>query len=205
MIGLSGSHRVGKTSLARAYAEKNGLKFVETSASQVFKDMGLDPAVRYDFSTRLTVQEEILKRFDVEYAKHCHSDMAIADRTPLDLLGYTMADAVQDAVPEHEQKRFAKYVRDCFDVVNRRFSVLIVVQPGIELVAAEGKASPNMAYIEHLNSLIIGLSVDERVKVAHFYVPRRVTDMEERVSAVEYAVARTCKRVEDEREDAIMH
>ena len=70
MIGLSGAHRTGKSSLARAFAEKHGIPFVETSASQVFKDLGVDPAATHDFSTRLTVQEEILKRFDAMYAKY---------------------------------------------------------------------------------------------------------------------------------------
>lgn len=205
MIGLCGAHRTGKTTLARAYAEKHGVAFVETSASQVFKEMGLNPAVTYDFETRLTVQEEILKRFDAEYAKHTSSKMAIADRTPLDMLGYTLGDAVQNSVPEDQQERFAKYVQDCLDVTNKRFAVLLLVQPGIKPVVQEGKAALNKAYIEHLNSLILGLSVDERIKPPHFYIPRHMVEMEERMSALEFAISRAAKRVEAERESATLH
>ena len=92
MLGLSGSHRVGKTTLAKLYAEKHGFAFVQTSVSAIFKELGLDPAQTYDFATRLTVQEEILKRLDKTFAEHA-GQAAITDRTPLDFLAYTMGDA----------------------------------------------------------------------------------------------------------------
>ena len=204
MIGLCGAHRTGKTTLARAFAEKHGLEFVQTSATQVFKDLGFDAATHYDFATRLTIQEEILKRFDKQYAEiGCKS--AIADRTPLDMLAYTMAEAVQHAVPAELQARFKKYVQSCIDVTNKRFGVLLVVQPGIQIVAEEGKAALNEAYIEHLNSIILGLSVDERIKAAHFYIPRHMTDKDERLAALDFAVTRAKKRAETERETAVLH
>lgn len=205
MIGLCGAHRVGKSRLAREFAEKHKLEFVETSASAIFKELGYDPAVTYDFSTRLTIQEEILKRFDQLYAKHTKQDLAITDRTPLDMLAYTMAEAVGNTVSEQDQERFKKYAQSCIDVSNKRFAVLLVVQPGIKVVAEEGKAALNNAYIEHLNSLILGLSVDERIKSAHFYIPRHMLDMGERIAALDFAVGRAKKKAEIERADAVLH
>lgn len=204
MIGLCGSHRSGKTSLAKAFAEKHNIAFVQTGASAVFKDMGLDPAKHYDFATRLAVQEEILRRFDLQYAE-IDAKSAITDRTPLDLLAYTIAEAVQNAVPAELQARFKKYVQSCIDVTNKRFGVLLVVQPGIKIVAEEGKAALNEAYLEHLNSIILGLSVDERIKSAHFYIPRHMTDMDERLAALDFAVNRAKKRAETELETAVLH
>lgn len=204
MIGLCGAHRTGKTSLARAFAEKHKLEFVQTTVSQVFKDMGLDPAVTYDFKTRLDVQEAILKCSDAQYAA-AGAKQAITDRTPLDFLMYTLADAVQNTVPEDQQARFKKYVQSCIDVTNKRFGVLLVVQPGIPVVAEEGKAAFNEAYIEHLNSIVLGLSVDERIKAAHFYLPRHMTDMDDRIAALDFAVGRAKKRAEVERDGAVIH
>lgn len=206
MIGLCGAHRTGKTALARAYAERHGLEFVQTSVSQVFKDMGLDPAANYahDFKTRLDVQEAILKCSDAQYAA-VGARPAIADRTPLDFLMYTLADASQAAVPNELQPRFKKYVQDCIDVANKRFGVLLVVQPGIKIVAEDGKGALNDAYIEHLNSVILGLSVDERIKAQHFYIRRSMTDMDERIAALDFAVTRAKKRVELERDGAVIH
>ena len=45
MIGLVGSHRTGKTTLARAFAEDSGIPFVETSTAEVFRRLGYDPKV----------------------------------------------------------------------------------------------------------------------------------------------------------------
>lgn len=190
MIGLCGAHRTGKTSLARAYAEKHGIAFVETSVSAIFRDLGHDPSAAFDFKTRLDIQEVILTRLDAVYGALNPAELAITDRTPIDMLGYTMSEAIGDAVSAADQARFQKYVERCFDVTNRRFSTLVLVQPGIPLEIAAGKAVLNDAYIEHLNSLMLGLSVDQRVKMPHYYIPRQLTKMEDRIAALENAVGR---------------
>jgi hypothetical protein len=197
-IGLCGSHRTGKSSLARSFSKKSGLKFVETSASAVFKEMGLDPALTYGFETRLSVQERIIEVFEETYAKHSAKSLCITDRTPLDLMAYTLAEAVGDSVQPHMQDRLSKYIDRCIEVTNRRFCALVVVQPGIPLVVEDGKAALNNAYIEHLNSIILGLSVDERIEVPHFYLPRHMVDMKERISAVDFVVGRVTKRSMDQ-------
>ena len=191
MIGLCGAHRTGKTSLARAYAEKHGIAFVETPVSTIFRELGHDPAATFDFKTRLDIQEVILTRLDQVYGALNPAELAITDRTPIDMLGYTMSEAIGEAVSVADQERFKKYVERCFEVTNRRFSTLVLVQPGIPLVAAEGKAVMNAAYIEHLNSLMLGLSVDQRVKMPHYYIPRQRLKMEDRLAALENAVGRS--------------
>lgn len=188
-IGLCGGHRTGKTTLAKEYAKKFKIPFVETSVSAIFRELGLDPAVTYDFATRLMIQEEILKRIDAKLADYGGEEF-ITDRTPIDFIGYTLADAIGDRVPDDCQDRLRKYVNDCFDVTNRRFSSIFLIQPGIRLVREEGKAAMNEAYIEHLNSLILGLTVDERLKSYHFYIPRNVTELDERVMAIKTSVER---------------
>lgn len=198
MIGLCGGHRVGKTSLARAYAEKTGATFVPTSVSAIFAELGLDPAAKMDFGQRLTVQEEVLKRLDAIYGSLDPRREYIVDRTPIDFIGYTMGDAIGNAVAAEDQERFGVYVQRCFDVVNKRFSALILVQPGIPLVEEPGKAAVNAAYIEHLNSLMLGLSVDERVKVPHYYIQRRITDLDERVKAVKRVVGKVHLHVQQD-------
>lgn len=190
LIGITGSHRVGKSTLAGAIAEKHSITFAETSVSAIFKDLGHDPAAGFDFATRLDIQEEILRRVDAMYGLLDPTGTAITDRTPIDFLAYTLSEANGDTVRPDDQKRLADYMTRCFDVVNRRFSTLILVQPGIPLVCAPGKAVMNAAYIEHLNSLCLGLSSDERVKPAHFYIQRRVLSLEGRIAAVENAIGR---------------
>lgn len=190
MIGLCGAHRTGKTTLARAYAKKHGIQFLETSVSAIFKELGVDPAGTFDFKTRLDIQEVILKRLDAAYGSVPPNQQAITDRTPIDLLGYTMAEAIGEAVSVENQERFKRYVNNCFEVLNRRFSVVLLVQPGIPIVAEQGKAAANAAYIEHLNSLMFGLSVDERVACGHYFLRRSITDPDERLAVLERAVGK---------------
>lgn len=194
MIGLAGGHRTGKTTLAKNYAEKHGWKFAQTSVSGIFKELGHDPAEKFDFQTRLTIQEQILIRLNRFY-QQCEGTSVITDRTPIDMLAYTMAEAIGDSVQPQDQARFRKYAEDCFNVTNRWFSEIIVVQPGIALVQEEGKAAVNEAYIEHLNSLIIGLCCDPRLKVSHFYIPRERLELDRRIESVEAAKTRSLERV----------
>jgi hypothetical protein len=193
-VGLCGAHRTGKTTLARAYAQKRGIPFVETSVSAIWHSLGYDPAKEYDFATRLTVQEEILKRVDAVYAKYAGLDF-ITDRTPLDMAAYTLGDAIGDRVPADCQVRLAQYVNNCFDVTNRRFGMVLLIQPGIPLVDEPGKAAMNVGYIEHLNSLIFGLTVDERLTSLHYYMPRAILKPDDRLAALESSVDRAKGKV----------
>ncbi len=193
-IALVGAHRTGKSTLARAYAQRRNVPFVETSVSAIWRELGLDPAATYDFETRLAVQEEILKRVDAQYGKFAGLDF-ITDRSPLDMAAYTLADAIGDRVPDNCQERLARYINACFDVTNRRFGMVFLIQPGIALVGEPGKAAMNAGYIEHLNSLILGLSVDERLTCHHFYIPRAVLDFESRMQALVASVDRARSNV----------
>lgn len=184
MIGLLGAHRVGKTSLARKFAAMFGYAFMETSVSGIFKELGRDPADTFTFTERLDIQEKILQRLDKTYDEASADGLVIVDRTPLDLLGYTMAEAIGDSVSEADQARFKEYMEKCFDVTNRRFSTVILVQSGIPLVHEPGKAALNAAYIEHLSSLMFGLLMDERQLVPKYFIRRNQLDMDERVEAV---------------------
>ena len=190
IIGITGPHRTGKTTLARAYAEKHGVIFLETSASAVFRSMGLNPAVTYDFKTRLDVQEKILEAFEELYKGASIKTGAITDRTPLDLIAYTMGDAVGDVVPGDQQQRLSAYVQKCFDVFNKYFSVAVLVPPALPVVHEEGKAASNQAYIDHLQMIFRGLLIDERSDVKTFRIDRSCVDIAKRLLSVEVCVKR---------------
>ncbi len=193
MIGLCGAHRVGKSSLAKAYADAAKIPFVATSASAVFKEHGMDPSVTYSFEERMFIQDKILDHLGAFFAQYACEEV-ITDRTPLDMIAYLMADAIGEAVPDKLQQQFKNYIEKCFALANRRFTSLVLVQPGIKIVAADGKAAANEAYIEHLNTVLLGLTIDPRLKVPHYYIPRIWTDMDDRVRAVAMAVGKTKER-----------
>lgn len=189
IVGLAGAHRTGKTTLARAYAEKHKVPFVQTSASGTFARLGMDPRKDYPFGVRLMIQAEILA--DCEQVWRKNGDSYITDRTPLDLMAYTVADVTRENVGEAESKVLVDYLGTCFKVLNRCFPCVVIVQPGISLVERRDAAPCNVAYIEHINSLVLGFMVDERYEGEHFYIPRKRLALEERVSCIEYAERRT--------------
>ena len=189
-IGLTGSHRTGKTTLAKAFGEKFDMHVCLTSASHVFQTLGYSPQEDYPIDIRLDIQEAILKDFARQYkeASDVSNRAFITDRTPIDLMAYTLADISRHALSEELENRLARYVQSCLNLCNKYFSTLIVIQPGIELVADATKAPIGRAYIEHISQIVMGLTVDERVDAMHFYIPKRITDLDTRVLCVQGAV-----------------
>jgi hypothetical protein len=193
MLGITGAHRTGKSTLAKAFAEKTGIPFVQTSASGVFADMGLDAKVDYPLDIRLDIQREILRRFVIEYGKP-KAGVFITDRTPIDLMAYTLADVQRESTTPAQADAIVRYLEDCTFATNRFFSTLVVVQPGIALVEEPGKAPANPAYVEHIHNLIMGLVVGEGIQAHHFYVPKRLVDLEKRVQCLEFSIGRTAEK-----------
>ena len=196
MIGFAGAHRTGKTTLAKEFADRYDCEYLQTDVSGVFEEMSLDPAVTYDFATRLNVQRAILKHLDRVYGQAEDDVNTVTDRTPLDLLLYTYADVQNDNLTDEDAAALAQYAEDCIECLNRRFTMVMIVQPGIPVVPAPGKASLNTAYIEHLNLLALGLMSDERIETKVAYIPRAMTDLDERTDATFDTLTRFIERSE---------
>ena len=179
-IGLCGSHRTGKTTLAEAVSKKTGIPFVRTSTSEVFRRAGLDPAASLDFNKRLWIQNETL-----EAAKgvwEAAGKSFITDRTPVDMMAYTLGD-IQGST-QADFNEVEDYLERCFTFTNRFFDALVIVQPGIPLVHEQGKAALNRAYIEHLNYLILGLTEDPRLTARVVLIGRETMGINDRVKTV---------------------
>ncbi|EIJ42653.1 shikimate kinase [Beggiatoa alba B18LD] len=179
-IGLCGGHRTGKTTLARAIAEKTGMPFLATSTSAVFQEYGLDPAKPMDFKTRLWIQQRVLNSATMSW--HDAPTDFITDRTPIDFMAYTLGDI--QGMTDVDFPDLEAYLNQCFTITNQFFSQLVVLQPAIPLIYEEGKAALNKAYIEHLNSVVLGLCHDERLQVAVTVIKRAVLALDERVACV---------------------
>lgn len=179
-IGLCGSHRTGKTTLAREISARSGKEFIQTSTSEVFADNALDPSAPMNFATRIWIQDKVVSAAEAIWAKA--SGPFITDRTPLDMIAYTMADIQGET--DVDCGAFERYLDHCFAVTDRYFAELVVVQPGIPLVHEAGKAAMNSAYIEHLNTLILGLCADERHNCPVRVLRRNLLDLQQRVTEV---------------------
>ena len=165
------------------------MMLIETSASGVFAEMGLSPKVDYPLDVRLTVQERILSTLREQYATS--NGHAITDRTPIDMMAYTLADIQRGPLTPDLELRLRKYLADCVELTNRTFSIIVVVQPGIALVDDPTKAPINKSYIDHIAHMIMGITVNEGIHSDHYYIPSAMTDLDQRVSAVDFAINRT--------------
>jgi hypothetical protein len=184
-IGICGAHRTGKSTLAEKLAHSAGIPFVQTTTSQVFAEAGLDPSQPMNFSTRLMIQQKVLSAGEAVWSSS--KQPFVSDRTPIDMMAYTLADIQGTTVVDFPQ--LSTYLQQCFASTNRFFRYLFIVQPGIPLIYAEGKAALNPAYIEHINTLIIGLCQDTRLSSKVKILPRSLIDLSERLAVIERAIA----------------
>jgi len=179
-IGLCGSHRTGKTTLAEAISKRTGMPFLKTVTSEVFQQCGLDPSRPMDFKKRLGIQHKILDA--AEKIWQTKEAQFITDRTPLDMMAYTLADI--QGTTEVNFDELEGYLARCIDVTNTFFALLVLVQPGIPLMHEEGKAALNEGYLEHLNYVILGLCNDDRIRGTFVYLHRAMTSLDDRAKTV---------------------
>ena len=177
-LGICGSHRTGKTTLAEAVAAEIGIDFIKTDTNAVFIQQGLHPSQPLDFMTRLKIQKLIIQAA----VKIWQTDNFVTDRTPIDFMAYTLADIQGNTKVDFGE--LGTYLTDCFTATNQIFSKLIIVQPAIPLVYEAGKAALNKAYMEHLNVIIQGLCNDERLHCPVTVIQRDIIALQERVDII---------------------
>lgn len=189
IIGLTGAHRTGKTTLGSEFAKRNlQFTFAATSVSAIMQSRGFDPARDYPMQERIYIQNIILGELDAFYAKF--DTNTVFDRTPLDAAAYLLADVQRQNVEREFHEQITAYVARAIDITNRRFAMLLFVPPVLPMVDTPGKAPSAPAYVEHISQLISGLRSDERMKVKYFSLPRSYLDLDLRVRAMENATGR---------------
>ena len=197
-IGFCGAHRTGKTTLAREYAERFDLEFIETDVSQIIKDFGWDTKGEIPIYDRIVMQREILK---LTLEKYDESDKNfVTDRTPMDMAAYTLMEInMHNANDLYDYDEILyDYIWDCYDATNKYLSVIVMVQPGIEIVDDPDKAASSIMYIEAINTMLKGLLLDSRLYVESFRLNRHLTDLEERIESVNGAIERRIAQIYDE-------
>ncbi len=177
-LGICGSHRTGKTTLAQAISNQFEIEFIKTDTNAIFVQQGLHPSQPLDFLTRLKIQKLIIQNA----IEIWQTDIFVTDRTPIDFMAYTLADI--QGKTEVDFIELEAYLTQCFAVTNKMFSELVILQPAIPLVYEAGKAALNKAYMEHLNIIVQGLCNDERLRCPVTVIQRSVIDLQERIATV---------------------
>lgn len=196
-IGLSGAHRTGKTTVAEHLAKANGFQFVKSSVSEIARSMRIDFSKPIPFKRRCEFQEVILETFQAAYDK-VGAQMFVADRTPLDLAAYFLADVPTELADVELSQYVRDYVGRCVAVTNKTFLTTVVVQPAIPYIAEPGKPLPNPAYQDKFAAILLGLTHDERLTTTIKIMPKLILDNQSRVSFVAGHVQNDLGRAYDE-------
>lgn len=167
LIGLTGAHGTGKTTLAAKAAGEFGWEFAKTDVSGVYLRQGLDPRKSMSLISRIAVQQEILDLHRAQWTKMRAASLltgvdvtVITDRTPYcfiafmlaEISGYDNLNPVQDAA-------VVSYVNECHQVAEELFDMVCYLPRSIPFVPATHKvqAVANEAYREHWDMLIQGI------------------------------------------------
>ena len=188
-IAIVGPHRVGKTTICERL-EAEGFPFFRTNVSGTFERLGVAPDAVRDMNQRIEIQHEIMDDFNLQLREFASGDaiqrdtIVTTDRSPLDFAMYTISDVLGSS--EVDDKAFQEYIERCFYEM-QRFTQVIHIQPGIPLVAPEGKKSAalNKAYIEHLNFVMLGLIHENYdVLIKSRVIQRDMIDLDNRMHLI---------------------
>lgn len=181
-IALTGAQRTGKTTLARAYANKVGVPFVDASVSKILASFGLDSSKDHSaqFGRRLVAQRKLLESLDSLWDNTIGG--LITDRSPLCFAMYTLADITASShLTNAEYKELISFINDCKSVTLKHFNTLVRIpyNPRLPLVEKAGSAPANPAHIHHLEVILADLqntlyrrndaAVEERGSLSHVH------------------------------------
>ncbi len=187
-IGLTGTHRTGKTTLAKAWAEQEGVQYVTLSVTEVTKEMGMTTRqLRDDADARLELQQALVDRSRQRFFEPRAG--FISDRTPIDVAAYTMADAVEGFYSDAQWDKVQTIVADCIDITNHAFHHLLMLVPekSIGYETGEGKPAADLAYQLHHSLVIAGLLREEGVTVPVQRMRKgRALKVSERLAVLKY-------------------
>lgn len=155
ILGLAGSHRSGKTTLAHAVASRGGIAFYDGSFGRLAKTLGYESVSKMSVGDRLTMQNRVLDLYEREI--RLGAAARITDRTPLDMLAYLMAEVGMHAGLDEASSRAIVAYRDrCIALTRELFDDVFLLQPLPVYVVADGKPSDDPAYQAHIQALIEG-------------------------------------------------
>lgn len=193
-IGFCGAHRTGKTTLAKAVADKYGYKFLNSSATGVFERFGVRPDQPLSIGKKFEIQSALLDDF---LERVYGLDNYVTDRTPLDYIGYMMAELSTDAcsspdMPHDEQIEF--YLERCHRAMEASLDVAFRIPVAIPIVHEAGKGVMNKAFIDHVSSLI-NVAVDDGMESG--YGLRYVVTMPKPFDTIESRMQLVSRVVDD--------
>jgi predicted ATPase len=208
ILSMCGTHGTGKTLLATTLAEKTGMTFIPSKASEIHKIYGVGAGDNIPFSLRIQIQNHILNAWSDDYKRAKEiENVVIFDRCPLDFAAYLMGD-VSRIVSEQDNTLSHRYIKHCLEVSSTLSNVLMInphrkKKTGLD-VDRENKPDPmNEIYSFKIEIIIRGLLV--AAGVPYFNIVSQ--DLDERVNLVsrymENEFSEKCEKVARQKLEAL--
>lgn len=195
LIGLSGSHRTGKTTLGIEFEKHSNYKFVQVNTCQMQAEIGFDSRNQsYDFKSRIKIQDHLFLRYEQMLNRYNNNDAVIFDRTPLDLATYAIMSVNEDVTKE-QLEWLNQYIAKCIALCKKHFYAILILQPAIEPIECKTSAVANLACMMKFNALMLGLgSLDNSLSGLLYRLPIEIKDLNHRVNVLHNIV--TLKKLE---------
>lgn len=160
--GFCGAHRSGKTTLAKKVAEDLGFTFLETNTSKFLKEEhGINPVDAHTLKDRLHLQTLLLDNHERQLNEWPRP--LITDRTPLDMLTYSLSELTMNNCDEETGKLFNDYRERCIRVTKENYAAFIICDPLSTFKEDENKPKPNLGYQWGFQYLLRGAIFDPKL------------------------------------------
>lgn len=178
MIGFTGASRTGKTTLARICAENLGFTFHEMKTAEIMAAAGYENVGNLSIDDRIKAQTAYLDHYEKLIEELPRP--VIVDRTPIDLIGYLMAEVGMHATTPEQGAAVSAYASRALNMADRSFGMIFAVRPLGHYQEALGKAPGNRGYQWHTQFIMEGALGMLRQPTTAFI---REPDLETRVGA----------------------
>jgi predicted ATPase len=200
MFGFCGASGVGKSTLARKTAEAMHLHFHESSVTRLMKEGGFNDVADMPPVQRILAQEFVLTRYLQEIEKAPRP--CITDRTPIDMLAYTLGEVTMHNTDPIVAKKIDAYVDRCLVEAMRHFHTIIILRPLPFYQADVKRPPPNAAYRWNIQFLCEGAlkMISDTVQECTIFTH----DLAERVECAKELIADGLKEIEDFKQTVTM-
>jgi predicted ATPase len=195
VYAFTGSHRSGKTTLAKAVAEDLGIEFYETKTADVMAALGIDIVSALSLADRLGAQELLLNHHLKMLADLPRP--LIVDRCPIDFFAYTIAEiGMHSGMNAELDARMTRYLNRCLFEMERNYAVAIVCAPLPHYKIEKNKPAPVRSYQQHFHHIVEG-AVYGLDWITHVSLP--AMPLEQRRQVANEVIVEAMKELEQER------
>ncbi|WP_053014183.1 MULTISPECIES: AAA family ATPase [Xenorhabdus] len=193
-LGLTGAQGTGKSTLAKTFSEQTGIRYFDANVRGILKRNGFDCRSEMTLKQYFNMQETVAHELYSSYP----DESFITDRTPVDVMAFTLAYVPPTIVEASEDGKSVELsLNDILTqsrlAVARHFSHVILVHGGFKVdeenMKRKDRASMHLGYRMKLESLIEGeigrFSNFTNTKNVEFrMIPRDMTELQRRVSSL---------------------